>query len=75
MDLARSDPAGSGASVGPAMPNHSVSGKLVLFSPGLGVAHLLLVQKIWESLLGKWKKREAQKSYTLSEEDGYTVSS
>lgn len=48
--------------------NHTVTGWLVFLSPGLGVTYLLLLQKVWESPLGKWKRRETEKSCIVSEE-------
>lgn len=75
VDLARSDPVRSSATVGPAMPNHAVTGWLVLFSCGLGVTHLLLVQKTWESLFWVTGKEEKLKIHALFlKSDGDTVS-
>lgn len=61
----RIGPTGSSASVGPTVPNHTVTGWLVFFSPGLGVTCLLQVQKIWESLFWVNGKEEKLKSRML----------
>lgn len=74
VGLARSEPAGSGASVGPAVPNHSHRVAGALQSWPWSDTSTSGSENLGRSLLGKEKRRETQKSCTLSEDDGHTVS-